>query len=487
MHIDHLFQLDRDRKQSLQKQIVGQISDAIMAGHIPTDVALPSCRLLAKQLSVSRNTTILAYERLRTDGYLLSKERSGYFVNPEILEHQIDSKDEFCALGGGRLPDWQSRFVFNAEVKETEQRVLNWQSFKYPFVSGQISFDLFPLNQWRECCRDTNSVEAVRKWSHDQFKTDDEGLIEQIHTRLLPRRGVKVDKEQILVTVGAQQSLFMLSHVLLGNDKWLGLENPGYLEIHSIASMRTKNIKPLDIDDSGLILGEQLKGCDYIYITPSHQSPTTVTMPLKNRRELLQQAVDDDFVLIEDDTESELNYKTTPHPALKSLDINDRVIYIGSLSKTIAPGIRMGYLVGPKVLIQQLRVLRSLILRHPPSNNQYAMALFLARGYHDSLLRRVHSTYQERAELALSAIRKYLPMFEVTPTSGGSSFWLKGPEDYDTRELANRVAEYGVYLQPGSYAFFDPSEVKMNYIKLGFSAIDTNLIVPGIILISEHV
>lgn len=485
MHIDHLFQLDRDCKDSLQKQIVEQISNAIIDGHIPLDTALPSCRLLAKQLNVSRNTTILAYERLRSDGYLLSKERSGYFVNKDILAHQIDPKDQVCVTESTLNPDWESRFVFNSKAPRTPERVLGWQKYKYPFISGQISFELFPLNQWRECCRDANNVEAVKKWSHDQFDIDDEHLIEQIHTRLLPRRGVKVDKDQILVTVGAQQALFMLSHILLGNERWLGIENPGYHEIFSIASMTTDRIKPLEIDDYGLKINQQLNDCDYIYVTPSHQSPSTVTMPLKNRRELLEQAVQSDFVLIEDDTESELNFKTSPHPALKSLDVNDRVIYVGSMSKTIAPGLRMGYIVAAKPLIHQLRALRRLMVRHLPTNNQHAMALFLARGYHDSLLRRVHTTYQERSEIALSALKKYLPEFKVAPTCGGSSFWLEGPVDLDSRALASLACERGVYLQPGGGYFIDTQNIKQNYIKLGFSAIDKDLIEPGLKIVAQ--
>jgi GntR family transcriptional regulator/MocR family aminotransferase len=485
VHIDHLFQLDRSSNASLQKQIVEQITNAIIDGHIPLDKALPSCRLLAKQLNVSRNTTILAYERLRTDGYLLSQERKGYFVNQDILAHQIDPKDQVSVESSSLTPDWESRFVFNSKTPRTPDRVLGWQQYKYPFISGQISFDLFPLNQWRECCRDANNVEAVKKWSHDQFDIDDEHLIEQIHTRLLPRRGVKVDKDQILVTVGAQQSLFMLCHILLGKERFLGIENPGYHEILSIASMVTEKIIPLAIDDFGLQIGKQLDECDYIYVTPSHQSPTTVTMPLKARRELLDRAVKSDYVLIEDDTESELNFKTSPHPALKSLDVNDRVIYIGSMSKTIAPGLRMGYIVAPKPLLNQLRALRRLMVRHLPTNNQHAMALFLARGYHDSLLRRVHSTYQERSDIVFHAIKKYLPEFKISPTCGGSSLWLQGPEDIDTRVLAGLACKKGVYIQPGGGYFFDKGNIRQNYLKLGFSAIDQSLIEQGLIIVAE--
>ena len=180
---------------------------------------------------------------------------------------------------------------------------------------------------------------------------------------MLPRRGVWADPDQILITVGAQQGLYMIVKLLLKADDVLGLEDPGYVDMRNIATLNPTNIRALPVDDEGLIISKSIDDCDYIYVTPSHQSPTTVTMPLERRYQLLERASKADIVIIEDDYESEIAYSIKPTPALKSLDQNDRVLYVGSLSKTLAPGLRVGYVVGPTEIIKELRALRRLILR----------------------------------------------------------------------------------------------------------------------------
>ncbi|MEZ5590241.1 MAG: PLP-dependent aminotransferase family protein [Gammaproteobacteria bacterium] len=167
-------------------------------------------------------------------------------------------------------------------------------------------------------------------------------MIEQLHTRLLPRRGVWAEPEEILVTVGAQHALYLLASLLL-SGKTIGMEEPGYPDARNIFELHAAQIVPLPVDAQGLQMGAALDACDYVYVTPSHQSPTTVTLSLERRQALLERARQRGFVIIEDDYESETNYAGQPIPALKSLDNEGRVIYVGSLSKTLAPGLRQLY------------------------------------------------------------------------------------------------------------------------------------------------
>ena len=236
---------------------------------------------------------------------------------------------------------------------------------------------------------------------------------------------------------------------------------------------------PLAVDDQGLVPGEHLATCDCIYVTPSHQSPTTVTLSAERRAQLLQQAARDDFLLIEDDYEAETSFSNKPQSALKGLDRNDRVIYVGSLSKTLAPGLRIGYLVGPTPFIQEARALRRLMLRHPASNNQRAVALFLGRGYHDSLIRQLVSAYRERWEIMAAALQTHLPQSATAPSFGGSSFWVAGPPDLDAGQLAEAAMAEGILIEPGSLHFL-ANDAPRHFFRLGYSSVATEKIEPGI-------
>ena len=203
MSIGQLFHLDPRNRHSLQKQIVEQIAAAILGGAIPPDQPLPSSRSLARQLKVGRNTVILAYERLVDDGYLISRERSGYYVNPDILAGGVSRPLREDPEPGQFQPEWSRRFKLSTHGQRNIDKPRNWRSFPYPFIYGQISSELFPLHHWRECARDAVSAGAVPRWAADHLDDDDPLLIEQIHSRLLPRRGIWADPDQILVTVGA--------------------------------------------------------------------------------------------------------------------------------------------------------------------------------------------------------------------------------------------------------------------------------------------
>ncbi|MFD2191849.1 PLP-dependent aminotransferase family protein [Pistricoccus aurantiacus] len=472
-----LFYLDHHSSASLQQQLREQIARAILDGHLPLDRALPSSRGLARELRIARNTVMLVYEQLLDDGYLIAKRRSGYYVNPEILAGRASRPQRLNDIDAERLP-WEALLTMYPSRQRTICKPGDWPSYDYPFLYGQIDPALFPTQHWRECSRDSMSVPAIRSWAVDHLNNDDPLLIEQIHTRLLPRRGVFVSKDEILVTVGAQQALWITGMLLLKAGRRFAMENPGYVDMYNIASMFTNDILLMSVDDQGMRLEPSIEGCDLLYVTPSHQSPTTVTMPLARRRQLLDMAELGNFLIIEDDYESETNYLDNPTPALKSLDKHNRVIYVGSLSKTLAPGLRLGYMVGPPALIREARALRRLMLRHPPTNNQRAVALFLERGYHDALLRQMHRTYHRRWQHMHDALAEHLPNARIPSIYGGSCFWIQGPPGLDCGLLSDLAKEQGILIERGDIHFFDQPSTE--YFRLGFSAIAESRIGPGI-------
>jgi GntR family transcriptional regulator/MocR family aminotransferase len=217
-------------------------------------------------------------------------------------------------------------------------------------------------------------------------------------------------------------------------------------------------------------------------------------MTMERRRALLDAARRDDFIIIEDDYESEIAHTGTPQPALKSLDTHDRVIFIASLSKTLAPGLRLGYMVGPRAFIREARALRRLMLRHPAANNQRTIALFLADGHYDGLLRRLCHTYRDRLLEASAALARYLPDFTVNAAAGGSALWLKGPPQLDMAAVEAEALKRGVVIESGKVHFHQQAEDaealprdRACYCRLGVSSIPIERIEPGIKILAQVV
>ena len=481
---DALFHVERNSHASIQSQIRKMLVSAILAGQLPSGEPLPSSRRMAKTLGVSRNTVILAYQALVDDGYMLSRERSGFFVNDAIRDGLPPGMSAVSVIAEdngepGSTIDWETRFRTHPGRQSNLNKPGEWQSYPYPFIYGQVDQGLFPIAAWRECSRQALGRKGMDTWTSDAFTLDDPMLIKQIRTRLLPRRGIMVAENNILVTLGAQNALYMLASLLMRPDTIVGIEEPGYPDVRNIVGLKTDQIRPIAVDGEGLPIDGALEGCSYLYTTPSHQFPTTVTMPFERRRQLLAEAEQRDRVIIEDDYEFETNYVSEPTPALKSLDKDDRVIYVGSLSKTLFPGLRLGYVVGAATLIDEMRALRRLMLRHPPNNNQRTTALFLALGHYDSLIHKLHKAYRARWECMGAALARHLPDMSEAPSFGGTSFWVRGPGDLDAEMLAEQALEEGVIIEPGGVCFArDPAP--RNYFRLGFSSIPLERIEPGV-------
>jgi GntR family transcriptional regulator/MocR family aminotransferase len=264
----------------------------------------------------------------------------------------------------------------------------------------------------------------------------------------------------------------------------VAMEDPGYPDARNIFASRTSQLVALPVDADGLPVNAGLRGIDYLYATPSHQCPTGVTMPLQRREALLAMADESDFVIIEDDFESENRFDGEPIPALKSLDRSNRVIYVGSLSKSLAPGLRIGYVVAAPELIVELRALRRLMLRHPSAFIQRAFALFLSLGHHDAQLRRLALAQRERCAVVLASMARHAPQCQVMPITGGGSCWVRLPEGVCAVELAARAQARGVLIEPGD-VFFHAERPPGGYIRLGYQSIGTAAIEPGIRLLAE--
>ncbi|WP_089139654.1 MocR-like pyridoxine biosynthesis transcription factor PdxR [Vibrio rumoiensis] len=503
MTTNHNCFIEFDEHRSLQEQVREYLVKTILDGIFPADQALPSCRNLSNQLKVSRNTISLVYESLLDSGYLISKPRSGYYLAEKYrhssylndglelevnldLEHVMDETNNHQVA-----PNWEAKLKVHTSQYQRVVKPSHWSCYQYPFIYGQPSINDFPLVQWREASRKVMANPHDHRWLCDKVDKDDEQLIEQIRTRVLPQRGIHASSEEILITMGSQNALYMLAQLLMDRCSRIGVENPGYKEANNIFSLAGATLHPHQVDSEGILLNPLSSMCDFFYVTPSHQAPTGVTMSDQRRQLLLQQAQQNDAIIIEDDYDSESNVETQPKPALKALDKSDRVIYVSSFSKLLAPGLRIGYIVAPEELIYELRSLRRLMYRHPPTRAQMELSHFITQGYYDSYLRKFREQTRQRWELIDNAVHKHIPFCErLAKKELANALWLQTPDNMNSQHLASRAAQLGVLIETG-YSHFMPDPNNSlsippdHYFRLGFHAIKKDLIEDGIIALAR--
>ncbi|MDX6751218.1 PLP-dependent aminotransferase family protein [Geminicoccaceae bacterium 1502E] len=474
---DRLFARTADSGWPLQARVREMVMAAISEGWLLTEPPLPSTRELAEQLGIARNTVLLAYQQLVDDGVLESRERSGYFVRDSHPVRRPPQRSAPSPLTNE--PAWENRLAIRPSRQRNITKPQDWLSYSYPFVYGQLDPSLFPTNDWRDCVRQALSVLEIRGWASDLIDGDDPELVEQIRTRLLPRRGIWATTDEIMVTLGAQQALYLLAELLVAPDMVVGIEDPGYPDMRNILALRRAQVRPLAIDEAGIVPDAIPADCRAVFVTPDRQCPTGASLPLERRRRLVELAETRDFLIFEDDYGS--NFATTEGalPSLKSLDRSGRVLYVGSLSKTLAPGLRFGYIAAAPGIIREARALRRLMMRHAPANNQRALALFLALGHFDRLLRRITATFAERMEVLHEALARHLPEFTHDHGITGSSLWLGGPEGLDGQALARHARDAGILIESGDVFFMSAVPPQQN-IRLGIAAIATERIEPGI-------
>ena len=481
---NQFFSLRHDKPRTLQLQIRQQLIDAITNGLIGSNEPLPSSRNLAKALKVAINTVIAAYKELEFDGYITPKERRGYFVNEQFYESY--TSNEKGEPTEPQSPVWHDKLITKKPSSQINiHNPDNWQSLPYSFTIGQLDKSLIPYYEWREVVRHSSTLPEIQKWNIDHVDSDDQSLIKQIKSKVLPKRGIWANKDQILITSGSQNAIYMIASLLTKQGTVVGMENPGYPDVRNIFSSKTDNIVPISIDKDGIVVNDIKEDTDIIFTTPSHQYPTGVTMSMERRLELLSIAKEKQMVIIEDDYEAEINFQKKPHPSLKSLDKDNNVIYVGSFSKAFAPGLRLGYMVAPESFIKEVKALRRLMIRHIQANNQRSVALFIGLGHYHNMFTKIQKTNKERWGLINEKINNE-PLLSCTPTLGGSTFWIEILAPIDSDKLCKNLLGKGVAVRSGN-TLFSGDNSPTNYLHLGYSAIDTNKIDKGLDLIIKEI
>lgn len=406
------FAIDHSSSLPLQQQIEGYLRDAVLSGRVPPGARLPSTRAFAIELGVSRQTVMLAYDRLVVEGYAHGRRGSGVYV-PTVLPEDLDlSADE------SRLAANPVRRQTDSALSARGQHLIKLPVTPVPREPGLLApgipaLDAFPYDTWARL--------TARFWrsrpSYDQLGyADPRGYLplrEAIADHLGMSRGLSCDADDIVITSGSQHAIHLAARLLIDAGDAVWVENPGYVAGHSAVDGAGGLVVPVPVDAEGLNvdLGEQLAAdARLAVVTPSHQYPLGVTMSLRRRLALLAWAERANAWIIEDDCDGDYRYAGRPLHPLRSLarqSAVNRVIYIGTFAKVLAPGIRIGFLIAPHGLADAFTRARALFDRQSPTPLQIALADFIREGHFASHLRRMRTLYAERRDVLLTALNRY--------------------------------------------------------------------------------
>lgn len=451
--------------EPLYEQIYRYIKSEIKRGNLPSGTRLPSTRVLAEHLKVSRSTTQMAYEQLLSEGYMEAIPCKGYFV---------------CSLDG------LVEVVQEPPGIQYEAPAAERVSWKVDFSLRGIDLGSFPFNTWRKISRNTLVDDNKELFLSGPAQGDAE-LREAIRSYLHSARGVNCRAEQIVVGAG-NEYLLMLLYQLLGRQRVIAMENPTYRQAYRIFDSLGYQVAPVDMDAGGMQIRHlEESGADIAYIMPSHQYPMGIVMPVKRRQELLAWACGrEGRYLIEDDYDSEFRYKGKPVPALQGMDRDGRVIYIGTFSQSIAPAIRISFLVLPPDLCGVYRERAGFYASTVPRIDQRVLYQFLAEGHYERHLNRMRAVYKAKHDALMMSLKPLETSFDIGGEYAGLHVLLTSRQGMTEEELIGRGKAFGVRVYGLSTYFIHPRpETGAGTVLLGYANLTVDEIKTGVSLLKE--
>lgn len=450
-----------DAEGPLYLQLYTHLRTAILTGKLKGGLKLPSTRALTRELGVSRNTVLNAYDQLIAEGYLESVPASGTFVARVMPEEVLG------AFPVTSQPVKRSTLNVPRLSRHAASQVAAPHQFLEPQVQARLvspfstvnpALDLHSYEVWsRLIARQVKrlSNQASRYQAAAGYKP----LREAIATHLTLSRQVRCMPDQVVITAGSQGGLDLVARVLLDTGDPVWFEDPGYFGARGAFLGVEARLVPVPVDREGLVVDIGLARAPeakLAYVTPSHQSPLGVTMSLTRRLALLDWAARSEAYILEDDYDSEFRYVGRPLASLQGLDTDDRVIYLGNFSKVLFQSLRIGYLVLPQTLVEPFLAVRRLVDMHSPLLEQAALADFIAEGHYTRHLARMRRLYGGRRLALLEAI-KDLPLEMDAPEAGLHCIgWL--PLGMDDRRVVQNALAQGLEVWPVSHACLEPLE-----------------------------
>jgi len=485
----HFKQLIDEQPQRKAKylRISAGLRLAINQGLLVRGEQLPAARELGQQLSSNRHTIMAAYDELIAEGWIYSQQRKGYFVADvlPITRSQNASTNHTMP----RVP-FQWRFT------KTLHPVTNQQpaSYRYNFAGGIPDTALFPFAEFR-----THTNEALNHPDMISLNYGDNAgfkpLIEQISLYLRRVRSLK-DRE-IVITNGSQEALYILAQILISPGDSVATEAMGYRPAWNAFSSAGANLVAIAQDENGIIpeslseavISQQGRGCPIklLYLTPLHQYPTTVTLPIPRRQAIYRIAQQYHIAIIEDDYDHEFHYRCQPLAPMASDDPQGLVIYLSTFSKVMFPGARIGFMAVDTALRNAIVSYKTIINHKVNITTQDAIARWMTSGNFERYLRKITKVYQQRRDFMLQQLAVYQQRKQIksfTSPDGGMAIWVE--LDHSAQQFASRAKSNDIFVQSQRHFTLEPQDDNDRFIRLGFAGMDQDKIEKGLACLFDH-
>ena len=466
------YSFDNRGKLTLYEYLYRCIKKDILEGKLKKDERLPSKRNLAKHLDISVITVENAYAQLQIEGYIYSKEKRGYYVSE--VENKIVNPHE-CKKGANE----NQTASHAAQIEHEKQRTIadkkeHQKQYFADFQTNNINSEWFPFSIWSRLMREVLSEKDTILLQSMPYNGV-EKLREAIAAYLYQFRGIEVSREQIFIGAGTEY-LYGLLIQLLGRDKVFAVEEPGYKKIEYIYKSNQVKCEYIEMNHEGLSVERLEKSnAQVVHISPSHHFPTGIVMPIRRRQELLKWANEkEERYIIEDDYDSEFRFQGKPIQTMQSIDRNEKVIYMNTFSKSLAPSIRISYMILPLHLLEKFKKELGFYSCTVSSFEQYTLANFMERGYYEKHINRMKNFYKSQRNLIISAM-KNSPVYQkmqIREENAGLHFLVEVDTKLSDEQLLEKLWEEEIRITSLSQYYHNQENSRKHILLMNYSGVD---------------
>jgi GntR family transcriptional regulator/MocR family aminotransferase len=484
-----LITIDKNSHVAVYLQIANGIISHIRRGILKPSAALPASRILAADLKVHRKTVVAAYDELYAQSWVDAYPRKGIFVAknlPDVSPRKITTgiqsysyaEKTFFEIATDKFPS------LALSVKSPEHNLV----FNDGFPDTRLAPVELMVREYRRFAR----YHFTSKYLMYGPEQGSENLRTELARFFGETRGLQVKPENILITKGVQMALYLIAQLLLTKNDTVIAADPGYNGANEVFEQTGANLALVPVDEHGININEieaicKKKKVKLVYVIPHHHSPTTVTLSAERRMQLLELARKYKFAIVEDDYDYDFHYASSPILPLASIDYYGSVIYVGSFSKTIAPGIRMGFMIAPQNLIVRVTRIRKLIDRQGEQLLEEAMANLLKNGDISRHLKKANKIYHERRDILCRLLKEKLDGYiSFKIPDGGFAVWVEYLNGLKPHEVAAKAATMGLTISSGKDYYHDPAYLN-NCIRIGFASLNPNELEAAVDILAKAV